>query len=416
MSKSIKLNVTIGVFAVLTLIGFSALAYQTMNGLGGTGMNNVISWGLYIIMFMFFVGLSAGGLIVSSSATVFNIPSFKVVAKPATILSTVCVVLAGLFIMVDLGSPFRMLNLLLHGQFKSPLMWDVVVISIYLGINVGYLILMMMKNPNKKLLNAMSYIALPVAILVHSVTAWIFGLQIARAGWHSAIMAPLFVSSALDSGLALLLIVLVMLRALKVFHVENSLIYKLAGLLFIFVAVDAYLIFSEVLTMYYPQEASTMLVLNEMLSGSMAPFFWGEVILGLAIPLAILLFRKSRRSISMVVLSSALVVFGVFCKRFWLVISSFMYPNVGGAPGVTTGQFTPSGDPSVVNSMWTTVGHYMPSMLEILVVIGILSLGVLLFMALTRLIIGKDGGKEADVAKTETEQKDLNVPMQEVPH
>src|SRR5699024_252876 len=188
--------------------------------------------------FMFFVGLSAGGLIVSSSATVVNIRSFKVVAKPATILSTGCVVLAGRFIMVDLGSPFRMLNLLLHGQFKSPLMWYVVITSIYLGINVGYLVLMMMTNPNQKLLNAMSYIALRVAILVHSVTAWIFGLQIARAGWYSAIMAPLFVSSALDSGLALLLIDLVLLRTLKVFHVENSLITKLAGLLFVFVAVD----------------------------------------------------------------------------------------------------------------------------------------------------------------------------------
>ncbi|HLR68667.1 MAG TPA: NrfD/PsrC family molybdoenzyme membrane anchor subunit [Virgibacillus sp.] len=410
MSKSVKVNITIGVLVILTLIGFSALAYQTIHGLGGTGMNNVVSWGLYIIMFMFFVGLSAGGLIVSSSATVFNIPSFKVVAKPATILSTVCVVLAGLFIMVDLGSPFRMLNLLLHGQFKSPLMWDVVVISIYLGINVGYLILMMMKNPNQKLLNAMSYIALPVAILVHSVTAWIFGLQIARAGWYSAIMAPLFVSSALDSGLALLLIVLVLLRTLKVFHVENSLITKLAGLLFIFVAVDAYLIFSEVLTMYYPQEASTMLVLNEMLSGSMAPFFWGEIILGLAIPLAILLFRKNRQRISLVVLSSALVVVGVFCKRFWLVISSFMYPNVGGSPGVTTGQYIPSNDPSVVNSIWASVGHYWPTLLEMLVVVGILSLGVLMFMALTRLIIGKEG-----VEKTNSEKTDLNVPLQEMP-
>src|SRR5690625_5973414 len=112
MSKSLKVNMTIGALIILTLVGFGALAYQTIYGLGGTGMNNTVSWGLYIIMFMFFVGLSAGGLIVSSSATVVNIPSFKVVAKHATVLSTVGVVLAGLFIMVDLGSPFRMLNLL----------------------------------------------------------------------------------------------------------------------------------------------------------------------------------------------------------------------------------------------------------------------------------------------------------------
>lgn len=412
MSKSAKFNISIGILIVLTLIGLGALVYQLIHGLGVTGMNNVVSWGLYIIMFMFFVGLSAGGLIVSSSATVFNIPSFKVVAKPATILSTVCVIIAATFIMVDLGSPFRMLNLLLHGQFKSPLMWDVVVISLYLAINVGYLILMSMKHPNQKMMNAMSYIALPVAILVHSVTAWIFGLQIARSGWYSAIMAPLFVSSALDSGLALLLIVLVILRKLKVFHVENSLIYKLAGLLFIFVAVDAYLIFSEVLTMYYPQEASTMVVLNEMVKGSMAPFFWGEIVLGLAVPLAILLFRKNRRRIGMVVFSSALVVFGVFCKRVWLVISSFMYPNVGGSPGVTTGQYIPSEDPAVMNSIWASVGQYSPTLIELLIVLGILSLGVLMFIILTRLIIGTSDHKKTNVEKKSSYQSSLQEQLQ----
>ena len=271
-----NLYIWTGALGLLSLIGFGALGYQLINGLGVTGMNNATSWGLYITMFMFFVGLSAGGLIVSSSATVFNIPAFKVVAKPATILSTVCIIVAGIFIMVDIGSPFRVLNLILHSQFKSPLMWDVCVITLYLCINVAYLYLMTRKEPSKKALSVMSRIALPVAILVHSVTAWIFGLQIAREGWHSALMAPLFVASALDSGLALLIIVLVLLIKFKVFTVEKKLITTLAGLLVTCVAVDAYFVFSEILTMFYPQEESVMLVLNEMLKGSMAPFFLGR--------------------------------------------------------------------------------------------------------------------------------------------
>ena len=92
-----NLYIWMGAISVLSLVGFGALGYQLVNGLGVTGMNNATSWGLYITMFMFFVGLSAGGLIVSSSATVFNIPSFKVVAKPATILSTVCIVISGFY-------------------------------------------------------------------------------------------------------------------------------------------------------------------------------------------------------------------------------------------------------------------------------------------------------------------------------
>lgn len=399
-----NLYIWLGILGALSLTGFGALGYQLVNGLGVTGMNNATSWGLYIIMFMFFVGLSAGGLIVSSSATVFNIPSFKVVAKPATILSTVCIVIAAAFIMIDLGSPLRFLNLFLHPQFKSPLMWDVVVVSLYLMINVTYLYFMTRKEPNKKVLSVMSRIALPVAILVHSVTAWVFGLQIARTGWHSAIMAPLFVASALDSGLALLLIVLVLLKKLNVFIVEKKLITTLAGLLVTCVAVDAYLVFSEILTMYYPGEEGVMHELNEMLKGSMAPYFWGEVILGFVIPLAILLFKKNREKTGLVIFSSVLIIIGVFFKRVWLVLTSFIHPNVAGAPGVTLGSYTPSESPNVFPDFWTLHGQYAPSFIELAIAVGMIAFGALLFTLLSRLILmdKQEQSKSTDFVKFES--------------
>ena len=382
-----NLYIWMGALGCLSLLGFGALGYQLINGLGVTGMNNAVSWGLYITMFMFFVGLSAGGLIVSSSATVFNIPAFKVVAKPATILSTCCIIVAGIFIMVDIGSPFRVLNLILHSQFKSPLMWDVIVITLYLCINIIYLYLMTRTNQNKKILKIMSSIALPVAILVHSVTAWIFGLQIAREGWHSALMAPLFVASALDSGLALLIIVLVLLIKFNVFTVEKKLITSLAGLLVTCVAVDAYFVFSEILTMFYPQDEAVMLVLNEMLKGSMAPFFWGEVVLGFVIPLAILLFKKNREKTNLVIFSSVLIVIGVFFKRVWLLFTSFIYPHVEGAPGITLGSYTSSESPNVFPNFWTLHGQYAPTLIELMIVVGMISFGTLLFIFLSRKIL-----------------------------
>lgn len=395
MTNKAKFNLSIGIFGILTLIGFGAIVYQLINGLGVTGMNNIVSWGTYITLFMFFVGLSAGGLIVSSSATVFNIPSFKVVAKPATILSTVCVIIAAAFIMVDLGSPFRVLNLLLHGQFLSPLMWDVVVISLYLIINILYLYFMTREKQNEKVMKIMSSIALPVAILVHSVTAWIFGLQIARDGWYTALMAPMFVASALDSGLALLLIVLVLLASLKVFVVEKKLITTLAGLLVTFVAVDAYLLLAEVLTMIYPQEASTMLVLNELVSGSLAPFFWTQVVIGLAIPLGILLFRKNREKTGLVVFSSVLIVFGVLCKRIWLLFSAFIHPNISAGQGITLGYAQTSEDPSFFQNIWANIGTYSPTFIELLISIGLISFGVLMYIILAKKILPQKSLKEA---------------------
>ncbi|MEQ6378268.1 NrfD/PsrC family molybdoenzyme membrane anchor subunit [Bacillaceae bacterium S4-13-56] len=373
-------TVTLG---ILSLLGIGAWIYQLTQGLVVTGMNNIVSWGLYITGFMFFVGLSAGGLIVSSSATVFNIKQFKAIAKPAVLLSTVCIIAAALLIVVDLGSPERILNLFIHPEFNSPLIWDVFIITIYLGISLFYLYHMTRPNPNEKAIKILSSIALPVAVLVHSVTAWIFGLQIARPTWHSALMAPLFVSSALASGLALLLVVIVALNKFRLFEVKKTLISTLAGLLCVFIAVDVFFVFSEVLTALFPAEERLMAYTNQMLTGSLAPFFWGEVILGAFIPFMILIFRKNRENMTLIVLASALVVIGVFFKRVWLLFSSLLLPLLDYAPGVTLGKYNlPDSFQTgreVVPNIWATLGSYTPSWVEISIIIGVLALITLIY-------------------------------------
>ena len=211
---SVPSKIALAVLALLAAAGFGCWVYQQIGGLGVTGMNNSTSWGLYIALFMFFVGLSAGGLIVASSAHVFNIEPFKRVSVPAIITSIVCICCAGLFVLIDLGGIVRIWRLFTGPNPTSPLVWDITVITIYLAINI--LDLYWLTKGDEHKVNVLSRIALPVAILVHSVTAWIFGLQIAKA-WYSAIMAPIFVASACDSGLALLLVCLVALNASGLF-------------------------------------------------------------------------------------------------------------------------------------------------------------------------------------------------------
>jgi molybdopterin-containing oxidoreductase family membrane subunit len=379
MTKTKTLPVVI-VLALLTLVGIGAWIYQLRGGLAVTGMNNGTSWGLYITCFMFFVGLSAGGLIVASSASVFGVHDYKKVARPAILLSTVCIVAAAAFILVDLGSVQRVFNLILHPNFSSPLMWDVVVITLYLIINIVYLVLMRRSSASERALAVTSRFALPVAILVHSVTAWIFGLQIAKAGWYSAVMAPLFVASALDSGLALLLIVLVILNATGVFKTEKRLLTSLAGLLAVCIAVDGFMVGCEVLTMAYPGADATILAV--MTSGATAPLFWGEVVLGLIVPFCLLVFRKVRENMVAVTIASALVVVGVFFKRAWLLLSSFGPLNIEGAPGVTFGRSALGG-----TDMWELVGTYMPTWVEGVVALGIVALAALLFVLLSQKVL-----------------------------
>lgn len=378
MSKSVK--ITCGILAALTLVGFGAWVFQQVYGLGVTGMSNGTSWGLYICMFMFFVGLSAGGLIVASSASVFHIAEYKKVALPAIILSTACITVAGMFVLADLGSIVRIWRLFTGPNLTSPLVWDITVITIYLVINVVYLVNMVSSKPGAAhRVEITSRFALPVAILVHTVTAWIFGLQIGRE-WYSSIMGPLFVASAMDSGLALLLLVLMGLRRKGWFDTSDKLISSLSGLMITCVAVDAYMVGCEIVTAAYPMDASALQALNEMFVGATAPFFWCEVLCGIVIPLALLLFAKNRRNMKLVAFSSVLIVIGVFCKRVWLLFTSFIHPNIAYGPGVSSGSYTAR--QSTGDQIWATVSNYTPQLPELLIVVGIIAFGALAFIVI----------------------------------
>lgn len=382
--NSSKTKIAYGVLGLLVIIGFICWIFQQVNGLSVTGMNNSTSWGLYIAMFMLFVGLSAGGLIVASSAHVFNIESFKKIAIPAVICSTVSICCAGAFILIDLGGISRIWRIITGPNPASVLLWDMCIITIYLIINI--LDLVWMKRGQEDRVKKLSYVALPVAILVHSVTAWIFGLQIAKE-WYTAIMGPIFVASALDSGLALLILSLFGLAKAKVFNTEGSLIVRLARLLAVFICVDAYFIGCEVLTMSYP-DASAAEALAVMTTGVTVPFFWFEIIAGLLVPFLILASKKNRENTLMVGIACALVVLGVFCKRIWLLFTGFIMPNVVGGNGITLG------NQNVISSnggdIWTVFGAYCPTLFEILIAIAVIALGVIGFMILTQKLIARE--------------------------
>lgn len=383
MKLSAKGKVGAAVLVALMVIGFCAYVLQLTQGLCVTGMSNGVSWGLYITCFMFFVGLSAGGLIVASSAHVFHIESFKRVAMPAVITSTVCICCAGAFILIDLGGIQRIWNMFVHLNFTSPLAWDMCVITTYLVINI--LDIVWLRRGDERKVQILSYVALPVAILVHSVTAWIFGLEIAKEGWYSAIMAPIFVASAMDSGLALLMCVLAASKKAGVFDCGEKLFADLARLLATFIAVDAFFIGCELLTVAYPGAAGATELLGIMTSGATAPFFWFEVLGGLLVPFLLLASAKRRQRTGVVVAASALVMTGVLCKRVWLLFTSFTMTNVYGAPGISSGSTAARGADGF--GMWALTGSYAPMPVEVAVVIAVVSFCILGIAVLSKKLV-----------------------------
>lgn len=296
-----------------------ALSEQLALGLGITGMNSPAYWGLYIVNFVFFVGLSAGGIIIASLVHILGLRRFRPVARIAELMALGCVVLAVLFILLDMGRPDRLGNLVLYGQLQSPLIWDVIVINLYFLVSLTYgyfetrgdLVRLMAVRPgrrwlywlltlgytdlsdraiarDKKALRALSFVGLPLAVALHTVTAWILGLVKARPGWYGAIMAPLFIVSATVSGLALLLASVVFCRRIPRLPIEETVVRDLARLLVFSIPVLGYLLFAELLTVLYGREPASFHVFEEMMYGQYAPVFWGNLLFGLLYPLAVL--------------------------------------------------------------------------------------------------------------------------------
>ena len=167
-------GLTIGIVAgaVLAVAGIALWVVQLTGGMAQTGMRNLDSWGLYITMFMFFVGLSAGGLIISSIPRAFGMEGFGGISKVAVWTSICCTVLAIGFVVVDVGQPVRLWELFVYSNLGSPLMWDIIVLFVYLILSCVYLWATLRAEKglvSQLALRVISVIALVCAILVHSV-------------------------------------------------------------------------------------------------------------------------------------------------------------------------------------------------------------------------------------------------------
>jgi molybdopterin-containing oxidoreductase family membrane subunit len=319
-------------FGLLALVAWGALSYVTQQwttGLWVTGMNTPAYWGIYIVNFVLFIGLSAGGILVAALVHAAGIERFRPVARIAEILAISCLILATIFIMLDLGRPDRFWHLLVYGRLGSPLVWDLIVVAIYLGISMalGYfstradLVYCMRELPgrhwlyrflalgytdvspeavarDRRILRALAYAAIPAAIGLHSITAWILGLVKARAGWHTALIAPLFVVSAMVSGLALVIVAVVVSRRAFRVPIEARVVKELGVLLTFLIPVLGYFLFAELITVVYARESAPLAVFREMMLGSYAPIFWFNLVLGLLLPLLALLNPPRRAVLS----------------------------------------------------------------------------------------------------------------------
>ena len=373
-----------GGLALGMAVGAGCFLYQWSNGLGVTGLSNTVSWGLYIITFMFLVGISAGGLIVVAGSELFGTHRLESLNRLAVICSGTAVVGAAISIAPDLGRPQLFWKMLVQPNVTSPLVWDMVILSVYLAIAGIDLWILTRSRVSSVTMRHMAQITLPVAVLVHSITAWIFGLMVARPFWNTALMAPLFISSALVSGTALVLVVAHVADRRTSWSPPSHVFGDLARLLVWFIAVDAFLLFTEVLTTYASNVPDHVDQLNVVLFGRLAPVFWAEVLLGVVVPFMIFSRPSLRDRRGWLVAGAVLAVLGVFFKRVNILMSAMFEPLVGLAPGIPGGRPGQGFRPDQV---------YVPTWVEWGVVLGIAAaLALLVTVGVQRLVVTRSSG------------------------
>jgi len=353
--------VTVIPLALLFLWSFFAFGWQYERGLGVTGMGHPMSWTLYLVNFVFFIGISHAGALVSAVLRITHArwgPPFGRAAEAVTVFALAA---GPTNILFDLGRSVRFYWVALHAQFKSPLLWDFTCIMTYFAVSSIFLYVLMVPDiallrdylPGRKwlyrplslgwagtekqwhtlgkVIGFLCIAVIPIAVSVHTVVSWVFGMQ-TQPMWHSTIFAPYFVTGAIFSGIAVIIIVTIVLR--KVYHLEEFLTpyhFNNMGLLLLtFTLLWAYFTFVEHLVVAYGGDSHELVVLWSKLTGRYAPLFWAMVVLCFVIPFPILAFK---RNIPGLLISSVCIVIGMWIERFTIIIPSLSEPRLFYARG-----------------------------------------------------------------------------------
>lgn len=280
------------VLTAIALVGANAWAHQVADGMVVTNMTDQVSWGLYIANFTFMVGLAAGGVMMVIPAYLYHDEDMHDVVIVGELLAVAAIVMALLFVVVDLGRPDRFWHLIPGlGRFNWPismLTWDVIVLNGYLFLNLhicGYLIYTrwLGRKPNPKWYLPFVFVSIVWAISIHTVTAFLYSGLGGRPFWNSALLAPRFLASAFVTGPAFIVLTLQMVQRFTSFRVPEGAIDTLVKILRVTVLMNLFMVVAELFTELYTgsAHAASARYLWFGLHGhhELVPWIWTAVVL-----------------------------------------------------------------------------------------------------------------------------------------
>lgn len=354
----------IGCLLIVMGWGLYCYIHQLRHGLGVTAMRNYVSWGLYISTFIFFIGISHSGTLVSAILRITKQEWRRPITRSAELLTFVSLLFGGIMPIIDLGRPDRIANLVIFGRIQSPLMWDIISICTYFVGSSVFLFLPMIPDmalcrdrlivcdsPFKKFkkwlytkmslgwqgtksqwhrleksMTIMTIVIIPVAVSVHTVVSYIFAMTL-RPGWNSTVFGPYFVAGALYSGSAGVILGMAVFR--KLYHLEKYITprhFDLMGrLVLALTLIYAYLNLNEYWVPAYNMITAEGHLLTDLFSGSYSIAFWTCQFGTVLLPIIIMAFPKGR-SITMLSITCIIIVAGAWVKRYLIVVPTLLHP------------------------------------------------------------------------------------------
>lgn len=363
----------IAVLLVLITVGVIAYAQQLMQGLTVTGMSRDVSWGVYIAQLTFLVGVAASAVMLVLPYYLHDYKKFGKIVILGEFLAVSAVSMCLIFVIVDLGKPMRLVNMFLNPSPNSVLFWDATVLSIYLGLNifVGWVVLQAEAKQvaPPKWIKPFIYLSIPWAVSIHTVTAFLYSGLPGRHLWLTAILAPRFLASAFAGGPALLILLCLLLRKTTSFDAGKEAIQKLGTIVTYAALVNLFFYSLEFFTAFYSNIPSHMHSLQYLfvgLHGHDALVSWSWVSMIMMVGSILLLLFPSIRKQEGILAGACIALF----------ISLWIDKGIC----LILGGFVPT--------PLEHITEYSVGTIEVLITIGVYSIGALMLTVLYKTAIG----------------------------
>lgn len=364
------------VLTAVAFVGANAWAQQVAEGMVATNMTNQVSWGLYIANFTFVVGVAAGGVMMVIPAYLYRDERMHTVVIFGEMLAIAAIVMAMLFVTVDLGRPDRFWHLVPGvGQFNFPwsmLTWDIIVLNIYLLLNlhiVGYLLYMRFlgRAPAPRWYVPFVIISIVWAISIHTVTAFLYAGLGGRPFWNTALLAPRFLVSAFISGPAFLIVALTVVGRFTKFKIDERPLRTLVSILKVTTLLNLFMVVSEAFTEFYSgthhTESTRYLFLGLEGKSALVPWIWIAIVLNV-VAAALFLYPGTLKNRRILVGACAMTFIGCWIEK---------------GMGLVVPGFIPSPLHEIV--------EYQPSVTEWRVTAGIWAFGLIVYSAAIKVAI-----------------------------